>query len=201
MSINNTNCIIWGGLNFTTGTMEFILWGWHKLTINIHGFSRWRNDSLDAIWGRFLLERYFKRRWRLFCLEGEICLDFFLEPTVSVLRKAFWLDFQTKCTKSPWLSSFTVQESFFPDEAASQMQATTMSGRKLLKIIRSHLCGFGSLLFMLSTRDFAYTLVSNPPTRFAEVKMVSPKLYMPHTRFEEVKTDSPTLYKPPTRLT
>ena len=83
--------------------------------------------------GSCLLERYYKRRWRLlFCLEGEIRLGFFLEPTVSVLRKAFWLDFQIKCTRTPWLSSFRVQESFFPHEAASRMQTTTISGRNLL---------------------------------------------------------------------
>ena len=46
-----------------------------------------------------------------------------------MLRKAFWLDFQIKCTRTPWLSSFKVQESFFP---ASRMQTATISGRNLL---------------------------------------------------------------------
>ena len=54
---------------------------------------------------------------------------YILEPTEQVPEKAFWLTFKTRCTKTPWLSSFRVQESFFPDEAASRMQATTISGK------------------------------------------------------------------------
>ena len=47
-----------------------------------------------------------------FCLEGEMCLGFFLKHSESVLGKAFWLDFQTRCTKTPQLSSESKRVSF-----------------------------------------------------------------------------------------
>jgi len=76
-----------------------------------------------------LLKRNFKSHMGfLFCLEAEIFLGFHVVHTDS---EPFLLCFQTKCTKTPQVSSFRVHESFFPDEEAAWMQATTISGRQL----------------------------------------------------------------------
>ena len=71
----------------------------------------------------------FSRSFRL-CTR-KFALFFVLELTDSVLGKAIRLEFQTRCTKTPQLSSFRIQQNFFPDEATSWIQASTISGRNV----------------------------------------------------------------------